>query len=152
MLRSFTTPRASPDKRRKYCFQSPVRAGTMEEGLYSYEFPSKCCFCTIPQILNGFVFIIICLKVFFNFLLAFLSLFIGFPPTSLLLLLGLLCPKLFLLPASKFCKIRSSCRGTVETNPTRNHEVAGSIPGLTQWVKDQALQRAVVQVTDTAQI
>ena len=22
------------------------------------------------------------------------------------------------------------------TNPTRNHEVEGSIPGLTQWVKD----------------
>ena len=34
---------------------------------------------------------------------------------------------------------RSSHRGTVEMNVTRNHEVVGSIPGLTQWVENLAL-------------
>ena len=29
--------------------------------------------------------------------------------------------------------------GAVEMNPTSNHEVAGSIPGLAQWAKALAL-------------
>ena len=29
--------------------------------------------------------------------------------------------------------------GAVETNPTRNHEIGGLIPGLAQWVKDSVL-------------
>ena len=34
---------------------------------------------------------------------------------------------------------QSSRCGAVEVNPTGNREVAGSIPGLTQWVKDLVL-------------
>ena len=39
---------------------------------------------------------------------------------------------------------RSSHRGAVETNPIRNHEVVGLIPGLSQWVEDLVLPRGVV--------
>ena len=38
------------------------------------------------------------------------------------------------------------------TNLTRIHKVASLIPGLSQWVKDPALPRAVVLVTDVAWI
>ena len=34
---------------------------------------------------------------------------------------------------------RSSRHGAAEMNPTRNHEVAGLIPDLAQWVKDLVL-------------
>ena len=33
----------------------------------------------------------------------------------------------------------SSCHHRAEPNPTRSHEIAGSIPGLTQRVKDLSL-------------
>ena len=36
-------------------------------------------------------------------------------------------------------KTLSSRHGAVEMNQTRNHEVAGLIPSLAQWVKDLAL-------------
>ena len=41
--------------------------------------------------------------------------------------------------AFKEHRLRSFRRGAVETNPPRNHEVAGLIPGLSQWARDLAL-------------
>ena len=48
-----------------------------------------------------------------------------------------------ILFTSKMEQIGSSRHGAAEMNPTRNHEVAASTPGLTQWVKNVVLPWAV---------
>ena len=48
---------------------------------------------------------------------------------------------------------RNSCHGGAETNRTRNHEVAGLIPGLAQGFKDLAFFRELWhKVSDVARI
>ena len=44
----------------------------------------------------------------------------------------------------KMCITGSSLCGSGEVKPTRIHEDAGSILGLTQWIKDTMFLRALV--------
>ena len=39
-------------------------------------------------------------------------------------------------------KMWSSHCGTAETNPTENHEIVGSIPGLVQWAKGSGVSES----------
>ena len=47
--------------------------------------------------------------------------------------------KSLLLTALKTSQLGVPVLAQLLTNPTRNHEVAGSIPDLAQWVRDLAL-------------
>ena len=52
----------------------------------------------------------------------------------------------------KEIQVGSCCRGTVETNLTKNHKLLDWLPDLAQWVKGLALLWAVVQAADVARI
>ena len=52
---------------------------------------------------------------------------------------------------NKSLDMGSSHCGAAEMNPTSIHEDEGSIPDLTQWVKDPVLPWAVVWVSNMAQ-
>ena len=54
--------------------------------------------------------------------------------------------------AFKDRRVWSSPYGSVETNPTRNYKVLGSIPGLAQWVRDLALLWLWCRLVATAPI
>ena len=56
------------------------------------------------------------------------------------------------LSQCKSFTFRSSHRGSAVMNPASIHEDEASIPGLTQWVKDLALPRAVVWVTHSSDL
>ena len=61
---------------------------------------------------------------------------------------------LYLVPQShpKYCFEEILIMTLWVKNRASMHEVMGLIPGLSQWVKDQALLQALAYVTDMAQI
>ena len=65
--------------------------------------------------------------------------FLSIQPTVKSLLSG----SIIMIIAIKITSRSSHC-GLALTNPTGIHEDLGSIPGLSQWVKDLSLPRAVV--------
>ena len=83
-----------------------------------------------------------------KFLLSPVSLSFGLVENFLLVHFPLYHPENFIPFFYYFVEIityfGSSCHGSAETNLTSIPEDAGSIPGLTQWVKDPVLLGAVV--------